>query len=315
MATQSWERALLKSLRVPVTPQNIKFLQSWQRWEGGHTKNDATYNWLNTTRNTPGAVRSINEVGVKAYRNFRSGIQALNQTLNNGRYGDILDALKAGDPYGSDLSSGLSTWVSGSPTGNLKYAAKVMGTKVSRAKPAGAGRGVAAALPAFDMNPLNIAFADDPEFVSLLAMVNASSSKLKNPKLDPDGSLDSVAPKGEHSGVLEAAQSQLGKPYVFGSGPDTSSFDCSDLIQWAYKQTGVDIPRTTYEQMKVLPRKEWKDIQPGDLVYKDNGGHVVMYMGNGKVIAAPYTGTVVQFQPLSKFKQGGYHVRYVPRKR
>jgi len=111
--------------------------------------------------------------------------------------------------------------------------------------------------------------------------------------------------------VLASAHEQIGKPYVFASGPSTESFDCSDLVQWAWGQVGVDIPRTTYEQMKVLPKKSWDKIQPGDLIYKNDGGHVVMYVGGGKVIAAPYTGTVVQYQPLSRFKGENYHVRSV----
>ena len=111
--------------------------------------------------------------------------------------------------------------------------------------------------------------------------------------------------------MLAAAHSQLGKPYVFGSGPSTDSFDCSDLVQWAWGQVGVEIPRTTYEQMKVLPKKGWDRLAPGDLIYKNDGGHVVMYVGGGKVIAAPYTGTVVQYQPLSRFKGKDYHVRSV----
>lgn len=112
--------------------------------------------------------------------------------------------------------------------------------------------------------------------------------------------------------VLAAAHSQLGKPYEWGSGPSTASFDCSDLVQWAWKQVGINIPRTTYEQIKVLPKVPWKDLQPGDLIYKNDGGHVVMYVGGGKVIAAPHTGTVVQYQPLSRFDKKTHHVRRVP---
>jgi hypothetical protein len=104
------------------------------------------------------------------------------------------------------------------------------------------------------------------------------------------------------SPLLKAAASQIGKPYVFGSGPDTSSFDCSDLIQWAYKQIGVNLPRDTYHQVHagraVDPNKE--QLRPGDLVFPSDH-HVVMYVGDGKVIAAPHTGTVVQYQPLANF--------------
>ena len=119
--------------------------------------------------------------------------------------------------------------------------------------------------------------------------------------VSPRGSVVRVGvPTGEAQGVIGAAQSQLGKPYVFGSGPDTSSFDCSDLIQWAYAQTGITIPRTTFEQIHVGRGVSWKDLQPGDLIFPTTH-HVVMYVGNGKVIAAPHTGTVVQYQPVTDF--------------
>jgi peptidoglycan DL-endopeptidase CwlO len=104
------------------------------------------------------------------------------------------------------------------------------------------------------------------------------------------------------SPLLKAAASQIGKAYVFGSGPSTESFDCSDLIQWSYKQIGVNIPRITFDQIKigraVDPKKE--QLRPGDLVFPSTH-HVVMYVGGGKVIAAPHTGTVVLYQPLSRF--------------
>jgi len=105
--------------------------------------------------------------------------------------------------------------------------------------------------------------------------------------------------KGATRKLASIASTQLGKPYVFGSGPSTDSFDCSDLIQWTYKQMGINIPRVTYDQIKIGRSVKGKPLQPGDLVFPHKG-HVVMYVGNGKVIAAPYTGTVVQYQPVPK---------------
>jgi len=303
-----WISALERALGVPDTPANRRFFTTWQRWEGGHTNNDAKFNWLNTTRKTPGAVASINSVGVKAYRSFDDGIQALADTLGNGRYQDILDGLASGDPYKAKPISGLSTWVSGSPTGNMKYSYKVLDLQ---GKPASKGRmlrlGPLLGKQRNPMDFLEIAFDDDPEFLQLLSQI--SNKRAQSTGLVSAGG--SVQPIVPGNGIVRAAQSQLGKPYVFGSGPSTEDFDCSDLIQWAYKQNGIDIPRDTYSQMKVLPRVSWKELKPGDPIYKDNGGHVVMYVGNGRVIAAPYTGTVVQYQPLSRFRNGGYHVRKV----
>lgn len=118
----------------------------------------------------------------------------------------------------------------------------------------------------------------------------------------PTGEAIPTAPNPKINQVLAAAHEQVGKPYVFGSGPDTSSFDCSDLIQYAYKQAGINIPRVTYDQIKTGKTVRWGEFQPGDLIFSNKGGHVVMYVGNGKVIAAPRTGQVVQYQPVSRFK-------------
>jgi cell wall-associated NlpC family hydrolase len=126
--------------------------------------------------------------------------------------------------------------------------------------------------------------------------------------------IDNVV-EGNNVGALAVKQAatQLGKPYVFGSGPDTSSFDCSDLVQWSYRQLGIEIPRDTWGQQKALPLKSWADLKPGDPIYRKSGGHVVIYAGGGKVIAAPHTGTVVQYQPLTNFPPSGWEVRSVSR--
>lgn len=176
-----WRHELLDMLGARPTPQNLRFLSNWQRWEGGHTNNDATYNWLNTTMDAPGAVGSINDVGVKAFRSRREGVNALAMTILNGKYTDIVAGLKSGNPFKHNLSAGLSTWVSGSPTGNLEYAAKILGkTGVPKAALPAGGRGPAGnpgLAPAFPgMNPLSIAFDDDPEFVQLLQMLQSQNT-------------------------------------------------------------------------------------------------------------------------------------------
>jgi murein DD-endopeptidase MepM/ murein hydrolase activator NlpD len=170
-----WIRALLKSIGAPVTPQNVQLLSNWQRWEGGHTNNNARFNWLNTTSNSPGAVKAINSVGVRAFKDFRSGVNALSSTLLNGRYNDIVAGLISGNPYKHDLSAGLSTWVSGSPTGNLEYARKVMGGGSTPKVAPAVGRGpkgnpgLVQPPPVSDL--LEFAFDDDPEFLSLLQSI------------------------------------------------------------------------------------------------------------------------------------------------
>jgi cell wall-associated NlpC family hydrolase len=94
------------------------------------------------------------------------------------------------------------------------------------------------------------------------------------------------------------AYAQLGKPYQWGAtGP--GSFDCSGLVQAAWAAAGVSIPRTTYEQWAALPHVSTSALEPGDLLYMDGIGHVVMYVGGGQIIDAPQTGRDVEKVPLA----------------
>ncbi|WP_241249330.1 C40 family peptidase [Rhodococcus sp. X156] len=93
--------------------------------------------------------------------------------------------------------------------------------------------------------------------------------------------------------AVNVALAQVGKPYVWGAtGP--SSFDCSGLVQYAYKQAGVSLPRTTSQQVKVGVAVTASQMQPGDLVFAYGGGHVGIYVGNGKYVHAPTSGDVVK---------------------
>ncbi|MFF9777198.1 NlpC/P60 family protein [Streptomyces sp. NPDC013978] len=94
--------------------------------------------------------------------------------------------------------------------------------------------------------------------------------------------------------ALAFARAQIGKPYVWGAtGP--GSYDCSGLTQAAWKAAGVDLPRTTYDQVEAGTTVPLADAKPGDLVFfYDNIGHVGLYIGNGMMIHAPKPGTYVR---------------------
>lgn len=330
-----WRVAVLRKLGAPPTKQNLKFLAAWQRWEGGATNNNATYNWLNSTLG--GAFPSINGVGVKAYPNFDVGTSYIAQTINNGRYRNIVSGLREGNPYAHPIAGDLSTWVSGSPTGNLDYARKVLGTNVkvttrevagSKAKPTplpGTRQPTKQDMRQFWGKKLSIINHDMLSFVNdylnkgeitnsslgrisgmvdRLGSVTPPTQKQAVPTPKQKGG-DPVA-SGVMSKILAAAHKQIGQPYVWGGeSRSEGGFDCSGLIQWAYAQVGINIPRTTGDMLNKLNHKvSWNNLQPGDLIFSNGGEHVVMYVGGGKVIAAPHTGTVVQYQPLSRFKSG-----------
>ncbi|WP_320773970.1 NlpC/P60 family protein [Streptomyces sp. CRN 30] len=98
--------------------------------------------------------------------------------------------------------------------------------------------------------------------------------------------------------VLALARAQIGKPYVWGAtGPD--SYDCSGLTQAAWKAAGVDLPRTTYDQVEAGTTVSLSDIRPGDLVFfYDDITHVGLYVGNGMMIHAPKPGTYVREESI-----------------
>lgn len=102
--------------------------------------------------------------------------------------------------------------------------------------------------------------------------------------------------------VISVAKAQMGKPYRWGAtGP--SSFDCSGLMQYAFKNgAGVSLPRISRDQATVGKKVSKAELQPGDLVFFAKGGrihHVGMYLGNDQYIHAPQTGDVVKISKLS----------------
>jgi peptidoglycan DL-endopeptidase CwlO len=102
--------------------------------------------------------------------------------------------------------------------------------------------------------------------------------------------------------AIAFAFSALGTPYVWGgTGPSGSGggYDCSGLVQAAWAAAGVSIPRDTYQQWATLPHIATSAIQPGDLLYYENEGHVAMYVGNGQIIDAPRTGLTVERIPMN----------------
>jgi cell wall-associated NlpC family hydrolase len=101
-------------------------------------------------------------------------------------------------------------------------------------------------------------------------------------------------------------RAQLGKPYVWGAtGPN--SYDCSGLTQAAWKAAGVSIPRTTGEQVNFGTRITQDELRPGDLIFfYSDASHVGMYIGNGEMIHAPHTGTVVKIAPMTEMPIYGY---------
>ncbi len=103
--------------------------------------------------------------------------------------------------------------------------------------------------------------------------------------------------------ALDFAYAQLGKPYQYGAeGPN--AYDCSGLTMKAWAAAGVNITRTTNSQYAATKRVDKANLQPGDLVFFNNLGHVGLYVGNGQMIHAPRTGKNVEVVSITS----GYYL-------
>lgn len=86
------------------------------------------------------------------------------------------------------------------------------------------------------------------------------------------------------SSVVDYAKQFVGNPYVWGGTSLTSGADCSGFVQSVYSNFGVSLPRTSYEQQNAGREVSYSEAQPGDLICY--GGHVAIYMGDGKIVHA-----------------------------
>ena len=106
--------------------------------------------------------------------------------------------------------------------------------------------------------------------------------------------------------ALKEAEKYTGTPYKWGGSTPQTGFDCSGLVQWAYAQAGVQIPRVTDAQIAATNGTAVRrsELLPGDLVFfRDASGyvhHVGISMGGDKFLHAPHTGDVVKVSSLDE---------------
>ena len=124
---------------------------------------------------------------------------------------------------------------------------------------------------------------------------------------DANKDSDDMEDKDEYSSskvtgasVVKYAKKFLGLPYVWGGTSLESGADCSGFVQAVYAHFGVSIGRTTYEQIndgKAISTTDKSKWKKGDLILP-HAGHVVMYVGDGKVIHEPKTGDVCKISDV-----------------
>jgi cell wall-associated NlpC family hydrolase len=129
------------------------------------------------------------------------------------------------------------------------------------------------------------------------AVAHASRSVLRTTLATTTASTSSSShATGTAASVVAFAEAQLGDAYIMGStGPN--AWDCSGLVQAAYRTVGVDLPRVSESQSTAGTQVSLSNLQPGDILYWGGAGsayHTGIYVGGGQFIGAqnPSSGVV-----------------------
>jgi len=123
----------------------------------------------------------------------------------------------------------------------------------------------------------------------------------------------SVARVRERIGrALHAALAQRGVPYRYGGSSPGYGFDCSGLVEWAFAHAGLYLPHSSYRLATEGRRVLRGALRPGDLVFFNSASHVGIYLGGGRFIHAPHSGTVVA---IASLRSGWYRYTFAGARR
>lgn len=137
------------------------------------------------------------------------------------------------------------------------------------------------------------------------AQQQAASSQAPAQTAKPQASTQSNSSVAQT--VVSAAQSQIGKPYVWGAtGPN--AYDCSGLVQYAYSQAGKNVGRTTYQQAGAGQHVSVSQAQAGDILMWGDY-HDAIYVGNNQYVHAPQPGQNVTQATISSYFMPDYAIR------
>jgi cell wall-associated NlpC family hydrolase len=107
-----------------------------------------------------------------------------------------------------------------------------------------------------------------------------------------------LAPQAVGVRAVRFARRLVGAPYRWGGDSPVGGFDCSGFVRYVYAHFGLNLPHSSYADFGLGQRVQRSSLRPGDLVFFDGVGHVGMYVGGGRFIHAPHTGTHVQVTSL-----------------
>ncbi|GGY07058.1 glycoside hydrolase [Streptomyces tanashiensis] len=132
--------------------------------------------------------------------------------------------------------------------------------------------------------------------LSTTSSSNDSGSSSDSGSTASQSSNETQAPSGSAAAIVAFARAQIGDAYVSG-GTGPNSWDCSGLVQAAYRAAGIDLPRISYQQSSMGTSVSLSNLQPGDVLYwgsRSGSYHVAIYVGGGKYVGAqnPSSGVV-----------------------
>jgi len=96
----------------------------------------------------------------------------------------------------------------------------------------------------------------------------------------------------------------VGIPYRWGGTSPETGFDCSGLVRWAYGRLGIDVPHSSYALWSTGIPVEHSRMKSGDVLVFSGIGHVGLYLGAGRMVHAPHSGTEVQVVGLASTNYG-----------
>mgnify|MGYP006271711383 FL=1 len=110
-----------------------------------------------------------------------------------------------------------------------------------------------------------------------------------------------VVPAGVGAVAAAYALTQVGVGYAYGGMSPATGFDCSGLVEWAFAQAGVEIPRSSGEIWAAGRRIPRAQAQPGDVVSFGGQGHVGIYLGDGLYVHSKQSGDIVRVERIDAF--------------
>jgi cell wall-associated NlpC family hydrolase len=99
--------------------------------------------------------------------------------------------------------------------------------------------------------------------------------------------------------AADYARKLLGVPYRYGGSSPRTGFDCSGFVRYVYAHFGISLAHSSFADYWRGRRVGRWAMKPGDLVFFDGEGHVGIYIGHGRFIHAPHTGTVVSISTMT----------------